>query len=40
MIRVGDGAPDFRLPAVAGGQVSLGDFRGRPALLTFTRHLG
>jgi peroxiredoxin (alkyl hydroperoxide reductase subunit C) len=28
-VRVGDQAPDFSLPAVAGGKVSLSDFRGR-----------
>jgi len=28
-VRVGDQAPDFALPAVAGGKVSLSDFRGR-----------
>ncbi len=40
VIRGGDRAPEFSLPAVGGGQVSLRDFRARPVLLTFIRHLG
>lgn len=40
VIREGERAPDFTLPAVAGGQVSLRDFRGRPVQLIFIRHLG
>ena len=40
VIREGDSAPDFTLPAVGGGQVSLRDFRGRPVQLIFIRHLG
>ena len=40
VIREGDPAPDFTLLAVGGGEVSLKDFRGRPVLLSFLRHLG
>ena len=40
VVRAGEKAPEFTLPAVGGGQVSLGDFRGRPVLLVFIRHLG
>lgn len=36
----GHPAPDFTLDAVGGGRVSLRDFRGRPVLLIFLRHLG
>ena len=32
-LRVGDRAPDFRLPATTGGVVSLGDHRGRNLVL-------
>ncbi len=39
-IREGDVAPDFTLAAVGGGRVSLRDFKGRPILLIFLRHLG
>jgi len=28
-------APDFRLPGLDGGEISLSDFRGRPVLLNF-----
>lgn len=28
-VKIGEMAPDFTLPAVSGGKVSLGDFRGR-----------
>jgi len=34
-LAVGDDAPDFTLPAAGGGQISLADFRNRPALLYF-----
>ncbi len=40
VIHEGDRAPGFTLDAVEGGQVSLADFRGRPVLLIFLRHLG
>ncbi len=40
VIREGDRAPEFSLPAVGGGQVSLKDFRGRAVQLIFIRHLG
>ena len=39
-IREGDSAPDFTLDAVGGGRVSFQNFRGRPVLLIFLRHLG
>ena len=39
-VREGEQAPEFTLPAVGGGQVSLQGFRGRPVLLIFIRHLG
>lgn len=28
-------APDFRLPLLSGGTISLADFRGRPLILLF-----
>ncbi len=34
-IRVGDVAPDFRLPAIGGGTLSLGDFRDRSEVVLF-----
>ena len=35
-LRVGDAAPDFRLPARSGGEVALSSFRGqRPVVLIF-----
>ena len=40
LVRTGDRAPDFSLDAVGGGRVSLRDFKGRPVLLIFLRHLG
>ncbi|MEX0679482.1 MAG: peroxiredoxin family protein [Pirellulales bacterium] len=36
-LKVGKKAPDFTLPSVAGGEVSLGDFAGRKVLLVFTQ---
>jgi len=36
----GASAPDFHLPALDGSLVSLSDFRGRPVVLVFLRHLG
>ncbi len=37
--RVGNSieAPDFSLPSVDGGTISLGDFRGKPVILVFWR---
>ena len=28
-LRIGDPAPDFRLPASTGGEIGLGDYRGK-----------
>ena len=39
-IREGEPAPDFTLDAVGGERASLRDFRGRPVVLIFLRHLG
>jgi thiol-disulfide isomerase/thioredoxin len=40
-IAVGEAAPDFTLPTLAGGRIALGDLRGRPALLLFwNQHCG
>jgi thioredoxin-dependent peroxiredoxin len=35
MLKVGDKAPDFRLQAADGKQVTLSDFRGKPVVLYF-----
>ena len=35
MLKVGDKAPDFRLKADDGNEVSLSDFRGKRVLLYF-----
>src|SRR5262249_42426357 len=35
-LRAGETAPDFRLPRVDGGELSLADFRGRRLLLVFS----
>ena len=37
---LGAPAPEFQLPALDGSLVSLSDYRGRPVLLVFLRHLG
>jgi len=34
---IGAEAPDFTLPAVAGGEVTLSDLRGAPVVLIFFR---
>ncbi len=34
-IRVGDTAPDFRLPALRGGELALSDFRGKKNVVLF-----
>jgi len=34
-IKVGDPAPDFRLPALRGGEVALSDFRGKKNVVLF-----
>ena len=34
-INVGDSAPDFRLPALRGGEVALSDFRGKKNVVLF-----
>lgn len=34
-IEVGESAPDFKLPADGGGEVSLSSFKGRPVVLYF-----
>lgn len=34
-IHVGDPAPDFRLPALRGGEVALSDFRGKKNVVLF-----
>ena len=34
-IKIGDRAPDFRLPAAKGGDVSLADFRGKKNVVLF-----
>ncbi|HEY1586977.1 MAG TPA: peroxiredoxin [Polyangia bacterium] len=34
-INVGDRAPDFRLPALRGGEVALSDFRGKKNVVLF-----
>jgi peroxiredoxin len=35
-LRAGTRAPDFRVPALSGGEVELGDYRGRRVLLVFS----
>jgi peroxiredoxin Q/BCP len=40
-LKVGDRAPDFRLPTADGAQVSLADYKGRqPVLLFFHMAVG
>ena len=39
-LKIGERAPDFRLPSLDGGTVALSDLRGQTALLVFLRHLG
>jgi peroxiredoxin Q/BCP len=34
-IKIGDHAPDFRLPAIKGGEISLADFRGKKNVVLF-----
>lgn len=34
-IKVGNPAPDFRLPAIKGGEISLADFRGKKNVVLF-----
>jgi hypothetical protein len=39
-VQVGQAAPLFSLPSVAGSDVALEDFRGRPVLLYFHMAVG
>jgi cytochrome oxidase Cu insertion factor (SCO1/SenC/PrrC family) len=39
-LSVGDKAPPFELPTVAGTEVALDDLRGKPALLYFHMAVG
>jgi peroxiredoxin len=39
-LRVGDRAPEFTLPRVGGGAVSLAEYRGGWVVLIFLRYLG
>lgn len=39
-VSVGDAAPDFNLPSVSGGDVSLADYEGQPVLLFFHMAVG
>ncbi|MBE2234722.1 MAG: redoxin domain-containing protein [Anaerolinea sp.] len=39
-IKPGDLAPDLTLTTLEGQSVALRDYRGRPVLLVFLRHLG
>jgi peroxiredoxin len=38
-VNPGDPAPDVDLPDAGGGRWRLGDHRGRPVVLVFSRHL-
>jgi peroxiredoxin len=35
-LKAGEAAPDFRLPRIGGGELSLADYRGRRVLLVFS----
>ncbi|MCH7483200.1 MAG: redoxin domain-containing protein [Chloroflexi bacterium] len=35
IFRAGEAAPDFTLPRVDGGEVTLSDLRGKPVLIEF-----
>jgi peroxiredoxin len=39
-LHAGAPAPEFQLPSVRHGEVSLSALRGSPVLLVFNRHLG
>jgi peroxiredoxin len=39
-LKPGDLAPNFTLNTLGGQPMALGDYRGRPVLLVFLRHLG
>ena len=39
-VAVGSEAPDFTLPSISGGDVSLSSYRGRPVVLVFLRGFG
>jgi peroxiredoxin Q/BCP len=34
-VKVGDAAPDFKLPALRGGEVALSDYRGKKNVVLF-----
>jgi thioredoxin-dependent peroxiredoxin len=36
-LKVGDAAPEFKLPSNTGAEISLSDFRGRKVVLFFVR---
>ena len=37
---LGAAAPEFQLPTLDGALMTLSEYRGRPVLLVFLRHLG
>jgi len=37
-VKVGDVAPDFKLPATTGGEISLSDYRGKQMVLVEFYH--
>jgi peroxiredoxin len=39
-VPVGAEAPDFTLPSIAGEDVSLSSYRGRPVVIVFLRGFG
>ena len=39
-LQPGEIAPNFTLPTLDGGEVSLQDYRDRPLVLVFTRYVG